>query len=288
VFRRYYQLTKPGIVYGNALTVIAGFFLAGSVAPLRIVSFIGVLAGTSLVIASACVINNIIDRRIDKNMARTSKRSLVTGDINVTPAVMYGIVLGIIGFGLLIWLTNLLTLLLGALAYVVYIVLYGISKRKSEHGTLVGSIAGALPPVAGYTAITNRFDIGMVTLFVMLVFWQMAHFYAIAIYRRDEYKKAGVPILTVVRGNRAALIQMVIYVFGFLLASLELVVSGFTHCIYAAIMAAVSIVWLVMSVRAFKYKEGKALNQYARRLFFVSLIVNLVMCTMIAIGGYLP
>jgi len=288
VFRRYYRLTKPGIVYGNALTVIAGFLLATTVVPASFSAFVGVLFGTSLVIASACVINNIIDRRLDINMERTRNRSLVTGEILVPAAIIYGAALGLIGFALLIGLTNWLTFLLGLLAYFFYIVVYGIAKRKSEHGTLVGSISGALPPVAGYTALTNRFDIGMIALFVILVFWQMAHFYAIAIYRQKEYKVAGVPILTVARGVRPALIQMTVYVFGFWLASLDLVVAGFTHWTYAIVMTAVSAVWFVMCLRAFRYEEGDALNKYARRLFFVSLVVNLVMCAMIAFGGYLP
>jgi protoheme IX farnesyltransferase len=267
---------------------MAGFFLAASVVSFSFAAFVGVLVGTSLVIASACVINNVIDRNIDKKMSRTSQRALVTGEMTVLPAVVYGTTLGLVGFGLLFGLTNVLTLVIGLIAYIFYVLVYGITKRRSEHGTLVGSIAGALPPVAGYTALTNRLDIGVVTIFVILVFWQMAHFYAIAIYRRSEYKAAGIPILTVTRGNRPALIQMTVYVFGFWLASLELVLAGFTHWTYAIVMTAVSLLWFVMCLRAFRYKEGKQLDSYARRLFFVSLTVNLVMCAMIALGGYLP
>ncbi len=288
MFRRYYHLTKPGIVYGNALTIVAGYFLAASFTRFSTPAFIGVMAGTSLVIASACVINNIIDRHIDVKMARTKLRELVTGDVSVGPAMIFGITLGFIGFGLLIGLTNWLTVGMGMIAYFFYIVIYGVAKRHSEHGTLVGSIAGALPPVAGYTALTNRLDVGVVALFVMLVFWQMAHFYAIAIYRQKEYKAAGVPILTVTRGVRPALIQMIVYVLGFWVASLELALAGFTHWTYAVVMTAVSAWWFVMSLRSFRYKEGGSLNSYSRRLFFVSLVVNVVMCVMVALGGYLP
>ncbi len=288
MFRRYYRLTKPGIVYGNILTVIAGFFLAASVKAINITTFIGVVAGVALIIASACVINNIIDRNIDQKMSRTKKRSLVTGEIKVKHAIIYGVILGIIGFGVLLWLTNTLTFLLGVIAYFFYVVVYGITKRTTEHGTLVGSIPGALPPVAGYTALTDRLDIGIIALFIMLIFWQMAHFYAIAIYRRDEYRAAGIPLLTVVRGVRPALIQMTIYIIGFIVASLDLVIAGYTHWTYAIVMTIVGLIWFGMSLRAFTFKEGEALNAYSRRLFSFSLIVNITMCIMIAVGGYLP
>lgn len=287
--KTYYRLTKPGIVYGNALTVIAGAVFGTSVVrAFHLGVFAAVLIGTSLIIASACVVNNVIDRNIDRRMQRTKQRALVTGAVRPTTALWYGASLGIVGFALLILWTNWLTVILGVIAYVFYVVLYGITKRTTEHGTLVGSVSGALPPVAGYTAMTNRLDEAALIIFFMLVFWQMVHFYAIAIYRRKEYKAAGVPILTVVRGNRPALIQMVVYAFGFLIVSVLLAFADYTHWAYAIIMACAGVWWLIVCVRAFCYKEGNALDAYAKRIFFISLIINLIMCVMLAVGPYLP
>ena len=287
--KAYYWLAKPGIVYGNALTVIAGaFFGAAVMGQLDLVHFLAVLVGTSLVIASACAVNNVIDRDIDRRMKRTQWRAMVTGAITPKAGLVYGTVLGILGFAVLIFLTNWLTVVLGAIAYVFYVVIYGIAKRASEHGTLVGTIPGALPPVAGYAAMTNHLDVAMAIIFVMLVFWQMVHFYAIAIYRRKDYKAAGVPVITVARGTRPALIQMVAYAAGFLVASLLLAYAGYTHWVYTIVMAIVGVWWLVDCIRAFRYKEGKALEGYAKRVFFESLFVNIAMCAMIAVGAYLP
>lgn len=285
--RRYYQLIKPGIVMSNGLTAAAGFLFAASQVAFDVWAGFGVLAGTMLVIASACVINNIIDRKIDIRMERTKKRSLVTGEISIPGAVTFAVVMGVLGFTALALLTNWLTFAVGVVAYVFYIVIYGYAKRTSEHGTLVGSVPGALPPVAGYTALTNQLDVAAFILFLMLVTWQMAHFYAIAIYRRKEYARAKVPILTVVRGNKPAMEQMIIYIGAFLLVSANLTVAGYTGALFAVVIVAVGALWLIKAIKAFNLKD-ESLEKAARKLFRFSLLVNLTMCAAIAAGGYLP
>ncbi|HVI60940.1 MAG TPA: heme o synthase, partial [Candidatus Saccharimonadales bacterium] len=192
MLRECYWLTKPGIIYGNALTATGGFLLAAKW-QIDLSLFAATIGGTCLVIASACVINNYIDRGIDKQMARTQRRATVTGKISGPWAIIYGLALGISGFALLVLFTNALVALIGLAAYIDYIVLYGVSKRASVHGTLVGSIAGAAPPVAGYCAVTGRLDLGALIIFLIMVCWQMVHFYAIAIRRADEYRAAKIP-----------------------------------------------------------------------------------------------
>ena len=199
MIKTYYLLTKPGIIYGNSINTAGGFLLAakGVIDPLL---FLAALIGTAFVIGSACVFNNYIDREIDEKMARTKKRALVTGDIPVKNALIFGTLLGILGFLILFSYTNLLTGVIGVIGVVMYVVVYGYFKRRTVHGTLIGSISGAIPPVAGYTAVTNLIDTGAILLFLILVFWQMPHFYAIAVYRIEDYKKAGIPVLSVVKG----------------------------------------------------------------------------------------
>ena len=283
--RLYYALTKPGIVISNSLTTVAGFLFAASMVPAVWLAGLGVVAGTALIIASACVINNIIDRKIDIRMERTKKRSLVTGTISVPRAVTFAVLMGLVGFALLIFLTNTLTVIIGIIAYVFYIVIYGYAKRTSEHGTLVGTVPGALPPVAGYVALTNQLDLAALLLFLLLVAWQMAHFYAIAIYRRKEYAKAKVPILTVVRGNKPAMEQMVIYIAAFVLIAANFTIAGYTGALFAVMMVAIGSMWFLRALKALPLKDA-ALEKSARKLFGFSLLVNLVMCAAIAGGGY--
>jgi protoheme IX farnesyltransferase len=127
--RTYYRLTKPGIIYGNVMTTLAGFLFAGtwSRGSFDIVLLLATVCGTSLVIASACVANNYIDQDIDRTMERTKKRALVMGDISGRSAIIFSIVLGITGFGLLLGLVNVLTAAAGAVAFIFYVVLYGWS-----------------------------------------------------------------------------------------------------------------------------------------------------------------
>lgn len=285
--RQYYYLIKPGIVFNNALTAAAGFLFVASQQIAQPITGIAVVIGTGLVIASACVFNNVIDRRIDHRMERTKRRALVTGRVSIRGALLFGAILGIIGFTLLITMTNLTTTLIGVIAYLWYIAIYGYAKRRTEHGTLIGTVPGALPPVAGYTAVAGTVDLAAVILFFMLVFWQMAHFYAIAIYRKNEYAAARIPIITVKRGTRPAVIQIIVYSLGFLLVSLLLVMMGYMGASYAIVMFAIGGFWFLESLRLLPLK-GRGLEKAARSFFKFSLIVNLVMCVAIALGGYIP
>ncbi|HEU5122168.1 MAG TPA: protoheme IX farnesyltransferase, partial [Candidatus Saccharimonadales bacterium] len=191
--KSYYYLAKPGIIYGNVLAAMAGF-LFGSGRTFEGWRFLALVFGIGLVIGASCVLNNILDRGIDKKMARTKKRALVTGDITIPSAIIYAVTLAGGGFSLLVLYTNWLTAALGAFAMVFYVVLYGIAKRKTIFGTLVGAVPGAIPPVTGYVAVSNQLDGAALLLFLILVAWQMPHFYAISIYRRHDYDAAAIPV----------------------------------------------------------------------------------------------
>jgi len=190
----YYQLTKPGIVYGNALTALAGFFFAtGPSIDWEI--FSAMLAGLSLVIASACALNNYFDRDIDERMERTKGRGLPSGAIPPENAILFSALLGALGLALLFAFTNLLALLVAALGWIVYILAYTPLKRIHPYALFVGAIAGATPPVVGYAAAAHTLDTTALALFAFLFVWQIPHFIAIAVYRYDEYANAGVPLL---------------------------------------------------------------------------------------------
>jgi len=250
--RSYLQLIKPGITLSNTIAAIAGYFLAVSIASFEIKTFIGVIGGTAAVIASACVVNNIIDRHVDRRMKRTSKRVIVGGDISTTRAAIVAVLLGIVGFVLLAAWTNTLTVLLGAIAYIWYIAIYGYAKRTTAYSTLIGGVAGALPPVAGYTAVTGSIDGAAVVLFLILFFWQMPHFYAIAIFRRKDYEKAGLPIWSVERGVKSAKAQILYFVLAYALVAPLLTVYGYTGTVYEVAVIALSVYWLWVGIRDYK------------------------------------
>ena len=159
----YFSLIKPGILFGNVITAFAGFALA-SKGHIDCGLLLIMLAGLSLVIASGCTFNNYIDRYADQKMRRTQNRPLAKGIIPTQNAILFAIFLGLSGALLLAFFVNLITAVVALIGFTVYVFFYSFSKYHSSHGTLIGSIAGAVPPVAGYCAVSNRLDIGAVLI----------------------------------------------------------------------------------------------------------------------------
>lgn len=283
--RSYLQLIKPGITFSNTLSGVAGFFLAASTIAFSITAFIGAVFGIAFIIASACVVNNIIDRDIDKRMKRTAKRDVASGVISIPKAIAFAVVLGLVGFILLLVWTNLLTFLLGILAFVWYVVIYGIAKRTTALSTIIGGVAGALPPVAGYTALTGRIDAAAIILFLILFFWQLPHFYAISMFRQSDYAKAKLPVWAVRYGMKSTKQQLFISVVFYAVSASLLTIFGYTGVIYLVVSSALSLYWVYKGISLYqKYDDVK----WARAMFGVSLVVLLSMIVLITIGAYLP
>ncbi len=279
----YFLLTKPGIIIGNVITAAAGFFFA-SHGNINLWLLLAALGGTSLVIASACVFNNWLDRDIDRKMDRTRNRALVTGVIPVPFALIYASLLGVIGFAILVLWVNLITALLGLLGFIFYVIFYGLSKRQSIYGTLVGSVSGATPIAAGYTAVTGNFDIGALLLFIILVIWQMPHFYAIAIYRLTDYKNASIPVLPAVQGILVTKIHIILYIAAFLFSTFLLTMYGFTGYIFAAIMVIAGLIWLVLAMEGLRAPNDTI---WAKKMFKFSLNVIMAFCIIISLDTFL-
>ena len=282
--KTYYRLTKPGIIYGNLMYAAAGFLLAAG-KHIDLGLLIATLGGTSLVIASACVHNNVLDRNIDSRMRRTRKRALVQHIISIRAALIFASVVGTAGFVILALFTNWLVVLIEAIAILVYVLAYGLAKRTTEHSTVIGSVSGSAPPVAGYCAVTNHFDGGALLLFLILTFWQMPHFYAIATYRRKDYRDAGLPVLTVKKGIKAAKIQIVAYIIAFIISAALLNVYGYTGYIYLAVMMILGLWWLKLGLAGFKAADD---NKWGRQVFFFSLLITVAFSVLLAINAWLP
>lgn len=265
----YYLLTKPGIILGNLVTVAAGFLLA-SKGVMHVQLFCATLLGLALIMASACVFNNYIDRQVDQKMKRTKNRILVKKLISGRNAIFFAILLGALGILILLSYTNLLTVFVASVGFFVYVVLYSFWKCHTIYGTAIGSIAGAVPPVVGYCAVSNHFDTGALILFAMLVLWQMPHFFAIAFFHFDDYVAANIPVLPVIKGARKTKIHMVLYILGFILAAAMLTFFNYTGYVYLIVATSLGLVWLGLCLKGFKSDNNQLWGQ---QMFRLSLLI---------------
>ena len=276
--KNYLSLTKPGIIAGNMLTAIGGFALAER-GGFDFWLFLAMLEGLALIIASACIFNNIIDREADKKMARTRNRPLVKGLISIRSAIIFSLILGFLGTFILAQYTNLLTLTVALTGLFVYVFLYTFSKYRTIHGTLIGSIAGAVPPVVGYTAVSHRLDLAALILFVMIALWQMPHFYAIAIFRLKDYSAASIPVLPIKKGMLKTKLHMFFYCLAFLGVSTLLTFFDYTGYLYLVVVTFLSLGLLILSIKGFTCKNDQ---KWARKMFFFSLAIVMALCFMIS------
>lgn len=254
------------------MAMIAGFMLA-SRDIFDIGLFLATLLGLALIIASACVFNNCIDREIDEKMGRTKKRPLVTNAITIKNALIYATVLGLLGTYLLYAYTTMLALGFALLGLFFYVVVYGIAKRRTVYGTHIGTIPGAVPPVVGYCAVTNSFDMGALLLFLILVFWQMPHFLALAVLKSNEYKLASIPVMPLSQGLLTTKVNIVAFAVLFVIASVLLTLLGYTGYVYLVVIALLGIYWLWIGVQGFAVKD---INKWAGSMFKVSIIILIV------------
>jgi protoheme IX farnesyltransferase len=276
----YYDLTKPGIIYANVLTAIAGY-LFGSSWHIRLGVLAGVICGIALVIGGACVYNNILDRNFDSRMERTKKRALVTGAISVPAAFTYATVLVAGGFLFLGFLTNLTVVIIGLVGIVDYIILYGWAKRHTPLSTIVGSISGSTSIVAGYCAATNHIGVDAVLLFLILTLWQMPHFYAIALYRKSDYSAIDVPLMPIVRSGETAKLRIMAYIVALLLAVVALTVWGTANVICLVVLVVLTGWWLQVGIKNYRLNSVS----WGKKMFLFSLVVNIGLSLAISFGS---
>ncbi|KEI35124.1 heme O synthase, protoheme IX farnesyltransferase COX10-CtaB [Francisella sp. W12-1067] len=276
-FKKYLQLTKPGIIFGNLITLTGGFLLATN----RQIGFnyldlyLYVTIGTALMIGSGCVFNNCFDRDIDAKMQRTQNRPLVTNDIGLLSAMIFGIALFLLSSVVLYVLVNPLTLWIIIIGFIVYVGIYTVSKRFTVHATLLGGISGAVPPVAGYTAVVNNLDLNAFALFLILFFWQIPHSYAIAILYIKDYKNVQIPLLPIVKGLSYTKKIMLSYMILFLISCSLPYLLG-TADIYSFIFCIlIAIFWLYKTMKSF-YTDSD--RDFAKTVFKWSIIVITVIC----------
>ncbi len=286
----YISLTKPGVLFGNVITGAAGFLLAsGHFHTFNVGLMAATIIGMTLIIGSACALNNVLDRDIDQIMERTRRRAVASGGLPPSRALVFSIVLGVVGFAVLLLWSNWLVVWLGLVGFVTYVWLYGaITKRRSVYGTHVGGISGAMPILAGYCAVSGKIDTGALLIFAALFFWQFPEFFSIAIYRLKEYAAAGVPLMPVVKGVSATKLQIFLYTTLFCASVLLLTPLGYTGYAYAFVMAIVCGYWVWLAARGLAKATIRSDEAWARRMFRFSLNALLIYSFMIALGPLLP
>lgn len=278
--KNYLQLAKPGIVLGNLVSLAGGFFLA-SRGNIDLALFLDTALAVCLVIASGCVFNNIIDRDIDQLMERTRSRVLANGLISTNAGWIYASALGLAGILLLHLKTNPIAVAIALTGFAIYVGVYSLYlKRNSIHATLVGSLAGAAPPVVGYCAVSQEFDTGAALLLLIFSLWQMPHAFAIAIFRLNDYRAAAIPVLPVKQGIEKTKCQIVIYIVGFILVTPLLTLTGYTGRSYLLITSLVGCYWLYLAWSGFNAKDDRI---WARKIFFFSIVVVSVLSVMLAV-----
>jgi len=262
------ELTKPRITLMVLLTAGIGMLLAApGMLPFELI--VATLSGTWLVAAGSASLNHAYEHQLDSKMERTANRPVAAGRMSAATAVIFGLILGSGGLALLAWKVNLISAILGAVAFVSYVVIYTPLKMRSSLSTVVGAVPGALPPMMGWTAVTGEIQPGAWALFGILFLWQMPHFLAIAWMCREDYARAGFPMLPVVQpeGHSTAL-QMVLYSVALIPVSLAPTALGLAGWGYFCGALAVGLLYLWASIDFSKRRTDEA----ARRVLMVSVV----------------
>ncbi|MCK7543635.1 heme o synthase [Marinobacter bryozoorum] len=248
-WRDFLELTKPRVVALMILTAVIGMLLATPGVPGWDVLLFGNL-GIALLAGAAAVVNHVVDQKIDTVMARTRRRPVATGRVSQVDALLFATVLALAGMMILMWQVNALTAWLTLASLVGYAGVYTLFlKRATPQNIVIGGLAGAMPPLLGWTAVTNQVE-GHALLLVLIIFaWTPPHFWALAIHRKEEYAKAGIPMLPVTHGNRYTELHILLYTLMLLAVTLLPFATGMSGWIYLAGATALGLRFLQYSVR---------------------------------------
>ena len=284
LWRRYLELTKPRVVALITFTAIVGTLLASPGAPPLAPLVFGNL-GVALAAACAATINHVLDRRIDEQMARTRARPLPTGALTEGAALAFAAVLGVTAMSVLAFLVNLLTAVLTFCSLIGYAVIYTVwLKRATPQNIVIGGAAGAAPPVLGWTAVTNSVDPNALLLFLIIFVWTPPHFWALAIARRDEYARAGIPMLPVTHGVDFTRLQVLLYTVLLTVVSLLPYLTRMSGLVYlaAALVLNTGFLYYALALKV------SAREELPMRVFRFSVSYLMWLFAALLVDHYLP
>ena len=283
-WRDYYVLTKPGVVQLLVFTAIVGMFLSTpGVVDWQVLLFASL--GIGLSAASGAAVNHILDQRLDAKMLRTRDRPMPKGRINDRDALVFAVALGVSGIGVLIFLVNVLTAALTFLSLIGYAVVYTVYlKRATPQNIVIGGAAGASPPVLGWAAVTNEVDGYALLLFLIIFTWTPPHFWALAVARKDDYAKAGVPMLPVTHGSEVTKSFIVYYTILLLIISVLPYITGMTGVLYLFAAVLLGAGFLYYAIRL-KWGQDEAV---AMKTFGYSISYLMALFSFLLADHYIP
>ncbi len=282
-WRDYYELCKPNVVWLMVVCAIVGMCMA-TPGVVSIDTVIFASLGIALCAASAAAINHLADQHIDALMARTSGRPLVKGKVDSQGAAIFAFVLGSLGMFILLTRVNALTAWLTLASLIGYAFVYTFYlKRATSQNIVIGGLAGAMPPLLGWTAVTNEVT-GHGLLLVLIIFvWTPPHFWALAIARKEEYAKVDIPMLPVTHGSRYTAVQSLLYTLALFVVALLPVATGLSSWIYmigASVLGGLFIRHAVTLLRTMENKD-------AMRMFWFSIVYLLVLFPLMLVDHYI-
>lgn len=276
----YMQLVKSGILLGNLLAMAGGFCLAAR-GHVDFIPFVIAVMATACLVAGAGALNNVFDRDIDAVMSRTKKRPLPCKKISVATAASIGVVLSLAGLSLLL-VSGIVPFLLGCAGFIIYVGVYTLwLKRRSVHGTLIGSLSGAVPPAIGYAA-AGGMDFGLVLLMLLFCLWQMPHSYAIALLREEDYRATAIPLPPLHHGEAWARRHIMYYLVAFLCTAAAMTASGYADYGFLVVAIVCGGYWLVLAV----WERGETIV-WARRQLICSLVTITVLSLTMGLSPWL-
>ncbi len=282
-WRDYYEMCKPNVVLLMLLTSLVGMFMAvPGMVPWDVLVW-GNL-GIAMSAASAAVVNHVIDRRIDGQMGRTHNRPVAKGKVAPAHALIFAAVLAVVGMGVLYVLINPLTAWLTLSSSVGYALVYTLYlKRATPQNIVIGGIAGAMPPLLGWVAVTGTVDPNALLLVLIIYTWTPPHFWALAIHKRDEYAKVEVPMLPVTHGLEFTGLQVLLYTVLLVISTMLPYVVGMSGFIYL-----VGVTLLNMRFLYWAWKLYRGAYQQAMKTFWFSIIYLMVLFALLLVDHYLP
>ena len=277
----YWELCKPRVVALMLVTVIVGMYLAPGGVTLQLLA--ANLIGIGMVAGAAAAVNHIVDRKIDALMLRTDQRPLVQGRLSVNKAIGFALILGILGLIVLVALVNPLTACLSFLTLIGYAGIYtGYLKRATPQNIVIGGLAGAAPPLLGWTAVTNQLDPQALLLVLIIFTWTPPHFWALAIYRFKDYQHVDVPMLPVTHGIHYTKFNVLMYTILLLLVSFLPCVTGMSGWVYGLGAGLLGLRFLYWAIKLLYLETPKI----AMQTFRFSIIYLLMLFVLLLVDHY--
>jgi len=270
---QYLALTKPRIVMLAAFCALIGMLLAAeSLVPWQILVF--GTAGISLLAGAGFAFNCVIERTIDARMARTRARPLARGEVGTAPAIAFAAAIGVLGAVLLYFFVNPLTMWLTLATFVGYAVVYTVLlKPATPQNIVIGGASGAMPPVLGWAAVANEVSAPALVLFLIIFVWTPPHFWSLALYRIDDYRKSGLPMLPVTHGAEFTRLNILLYTLLLVATSLMPYLIGMSGAFYLASALALGAVFVAYAWRMWRsYSDALARKTFGYSIFYLAAL----------------